>query len=396
MMVTAMLIFHNLSKLKKKIFKIPLIFYVFLLLILISVLRNNHPEISFPFNIFKIINWGLLIIALHQTINNYLHEKKMDFVKLFLWLLVVPLLGLIILNLIGYFIGLNNLSFENELGQAVMLASVGINVSRVNFPFSPGFNSYASLVGLLLTFSLYGLFFLKRYKKTFLLSFFLSIITILLVDTRSAFFYPLLILLPLFFHFKNSIRPRLIFLIPILMIVGSTIVLLALFYISQIPELSFLARNSNDLESGNARSFIWLISSLEFLNFEYIHLIGHGEFGHYISGASQKWAPLFVKWNDPKMVTPHSIFYMVLFDYGYIGLLIILALEYKLLIIIKRNWTKSRDICILLLSFFIYWNLLGITETFFGFYQRNIIMIFYVVCSLGVVIDFQNKKNKNV
>jgi O-antigen ligase len=261
-------------------------------------------------------------------------------------------------------------------------------VSRVSFPFSVGFNTYGTIVGILLTLGLFGTIEFDKYRKAMLLGVVLSTWTLLLTDTRSALFYPYLIFFAHLLFTKRIKRPKLLWIIPGIAAVGPLVFLSVLTLISQIPEISFLSRSSEDLATANSRSLIWFNSSLEFLDFKLLHLIGYGEFGHYESGASKAWGSIFSQWGEAaKMIHPHSIVYSTLFDYGYIGLAVLLTLQFKLIRIIERSWETNRKMCVMSVAFLLYWNLVGITETFTGFYTPNILTLFVTISVLVFQMD---------
>jgi hypothetical protein len=385
--------FYTAKKIRDP-FKLSLFLYLYILLLSIGVIRNNNPNMSALYDFFKLFSFYLIVIAFIQTVNKFLLQKNRNFFDLFFWTIFLPFFGLIVANILGYLLGLNpNKISEVSLGQALFLNQLGINIERVNFPFSPGYNSYSIIVGVLLMISLFGLIYIKKHKILMILGILFSTATILLIDTRSALLYPFVIFISLFFITKKTASPRLLWLIPLICVFGSTLMLLLLNFAAQIPALSFLARSSDDFETGNARSFIWLQSSLEFINFKSIHLIGYGEFGHYKSGASSHWAGLFSRWGDSAdFATPHSSFYSILFDYGYIGLGVILLLQYKFLAIIKKNWKEYRELCTLMLAFILYYNLIGVTETAQGFYSPNMLTFFIIFSIFVFMIEHLSKK----
>lgn len=381
-MLFSFAIVDNLLKHKTSIsvFKINKIYLIFLSIVVIAVFRNNNTEQSMSYNIFRILNFLLFFILFFQTIEIYL-KKKVDYFTLFLKTIYFPFLLLILLNLLAFSI---NISPNTDIGRdglnevCVLLGSIGIKLYRVDFPFSPGFNAYGSLVGVFFTFSLIGYFIIKKWRKLFIVGSVTSCITILMIDTRSAFFISLVILL-LSLVMKNYKKPKLLWLIPLITVFGNLIIISTLTFLSTIKQFSFLERNSGDLETGNARTIIWLFSGLEFSNFKPMHLIGFGEFGQFGSGASLNWSYIFPTFENPELTSPHSLLFLILFDYGYLGLLIIVLLQYKVVKITKDLWNLNKDLAIMILSFLIYWNLMGMTESFFGIYTTKIMIVF---CSI--------------
>jgi hypothetical protein len=385
-----LVIFDNIynSRGLKNNLKFDFTFIIFIVLVIIAVLRNNHPEQSKEFNYFRIVNFLLIVIAFSQTFKTHFRFNENNSNLFFIKTIIFPLFLLMILNIIGYFLNLNN---ESTVGvasgdsKAVLLSNIGVNLTRVSFPFSPGFNSYGSLIGILFFTSLYCYLFIKQYRKFILFSLFFSMLTIALVDTRSAFFVSILFI-PMFYVLQKTKKPKLLWLLPLITVFGNFIIIFVLTIISQIPELSFLERNSGDLETGNARTIIWGFSSLEFFNFKWIHLIGQGEFGHFASGVSSQWAYIFSKWENPELTSPHSSLFLILFDYGYLGLLLIVIMQYKIIAAVKVYWNFNRGISILLFSFVLYLNILGMTESFFGLYTTKILIVFTLISFYSIQI----------
>jgi O-antigen ligase len=393
--IFSVFIFDNIFNVKKKNnkLKFDFTFVLFYFVIIIAALRNSNPSHSGEFNWLRVINFSLILILFGQTFKAY--YRLSDTLLFFIKTIVMPLFILVILNFLGYLLNINN---EDNVGiasgesVAVMMSGIGIHMTRVNFPFSPGYNSYSSLIGILFFISLYGVFFIRRYRRFFFLLVIVSMLTILFVDTRSAFLIPLF-LIPLFYVLRKTKKPK-IKLLPLITVFGNIIIISLLTIVSQIPELSFLERSSGDLETGNSRVIIWGFSALEFFNFKWIHLVGYGEYGHYASGASQGWAYIFSKWENPEFTSPHSTLFLILFDYGYLGLLLVVLMQYKIIKAVKCFWNVSRSMSILLISFFLYWNFIGMTESFFGLYTNKIMIVFTLISFYSIQIE--NFKNNQV
>lgn len=175
--------------------------------------------------------------------------------------------------------------------------------------------------------------------------------------------------------------------IPLIFIIGPFVILSILTYFTNY--LDFLVRNSEDLQTGNARTLIWGFSLLEFSDFKPIHLFGYGEYGHYASGASQHWAYIFgSNLENSELTTPHSIFYSVLFDYGYLGLILLIIYLYSIMKRFKLIEHRNRRMALLGLLFIIYWQLQGITESFYGFYSYPNLFIIMIIFAFFEFTEF--------
>lgn len=394
-LIFSFFIFDNILKTKNKNnkLKFDFTFILFYLVVITAALRNSNPNHSNEFNLLRVINFSLILILFGQTFkaNFRLSDTLLFFIKT----IAIPLFILVVLNFLGYFLNINigdNVGVASSESVAVMMGGIGIHMTRVNFPFSPGYNSYSSLVGILFYIGLYGVIFIKRYRKLMYCLAIGSMLTILFVDTRTAFLIPLF-LIPLFYVLRKTNKPK-IKLLPLITVFGNIIIIFLLTIVAQIPELSFLERSSGDLESGNSRVIIWGFSALEFLSFKWIHLIGYGEYGQYASGVSQSWAYIFSKWENPEFTSPHSSLFLILFDYGYLGLFLVVLIQYKIIKVVNSFWNVSRSMSILLISFILYWNFIGMTESFFGLYTNKIMIVFILIYFYSLQIE--NIKNKKI
>ena len=369
-----------------------IIFFVFL--ISIGIFRDNHPEHKIQLIYFRFFNLILFSFVFLQTLTFTYSFKKNKIIDIFFYMIYLPILYLIIVNLVFYFvlgISIKNLE-DTEIGYSLILQTLtGVSFTRIQFPFSNGFNNYGAIVGLLFMFSLLGWKFLNKNKFIFIIGVFSSFFTLLFIDTRTAIFFPILIFIFSIMFFKKNKKPRLLWTLPLLTIFGSNFLLIILGVLNTNFFQAF-SRSNTDFATANGRVFIWPFSSLEFLKFKTIHLIGWGEYGHYKSGVSKNWEFIFQNWKNPELSTPHSTFYVILFDYGYLGLLFIFLLQFIVIKTIKAFWNSDKVTCIFIISFFVYWNLLGMTESFFGFYAHNIMYIFIGVLMITFLI--RNKFNK--
>lgn len=365
--------------------------FLFLVMISVGIFRDNHPEHTGLLVYYRVFNLLLFSWVFVKTLNYHYKVKSIKIQEVFFYMIYLPLLYLILINLIFYFLFgsvLNSIE-TSEIGSSVMLSTLtGVNYPRVHFLFSNGFNNYGAIVGLLLIFSLIGWKIIRQSKRVFVIGVLSSIITLLFIDTRTAMVFPILIFLFIFHSYRFYKKPKFLWLLPVLTVFGSNLLLLVL-GLFNTPFFKSFSRSASDFSTANSRSFIWLFSSLEFLNFKDIHLIGWGEYGHYESGVSKNWKFIFETWDNSELMSPHSNFYMILFDYGYLGLLLIVLLQILVISVVKKYWSIDREICLYIVSFFLYWNLLGMTESFFGFYANNIMYIFIGV----LMIVFSMKSN---
>lgn len=387
---------YNFAKFKKKrAARFPLPILLFVAVIAGGVIRNNNPNTSVFYELNKFSIFFMVVLTAIQTVRYGEKGGPITKPSKLLSMLYFPLLGLVAINLLGYLMGFQSSNTEDiNLGEAVFLSRLGIVLTRVSFPFATGFNTYSTIVGIILTISLFGISHFKIYRKWMIIGIALSTITLLLIDTRSALIYPYLLYFASKFFFRSTTKPKFTWLVPFIAVVGPIVMLTVLGAVSSIPQLAFLSRSSEDFTTANSRSVIWLFSSMEFLEFKAIHLIGYGEYGHYASGASSFWNDIFGQWGKKSdLITPHSTFYSILFDYGYVGLTVIIFFELRLIRIIQQIWYTQPELSIMALSILTYWNLVSITETCFGFYTPNILAVLMILAV--IIFSFESiKKSK--
>ena len=156
---------------------------------------------------------------------------------------------------------------------------------------------------------------------------FITIISLLLTDSRSKFIYPVIVCAVLYWSVKRNAIKHIFYGHLLLFWVHFTNVLVH--YPGMI--FSFLSRSSEDLATlVTLMFFIWLISPMEFLHFNSMHIFGYGIYGHYKSGASTLWSNFFTSLRMlQELVHPHNTALSVLFDYGYFGLIVLYGVLLK-------------------------------------------------------------------
>jgi O-antigen ligase len=361
-------------------------------LLTIALIRTNKPDVKTLATIYKTIQFILFIVFLVVFYNWYLIKKKRNAFELIINGTILPFSIYCVINIICWILGVKFEGFEElEIGKSVTLGLFGLDVDRVKFPFVQGINSFASVVGSVFTISLIALSHAKSKQSRTILIFSICVLVIVLflTDSRASLFYPILILLGVkairMFNFKKILS-----IFPFFPLVGPFIIVIALSLIAQSGAFEAVSRNSEETATGNGRLVIWGIALNEFLNFQLIHLIGYGEFGHYASKASFAWAHLFEKWSNGELTHPHNTVLMIIFDYGYLGLLYFILFLKNVAKNIKIQWERNIYLTDVALGFMIYFVLIGTTESFYGFYYLNSIYIFF---SISLIILINNKLN---
>ena len=348
------------------------------LLLLIGLIRNNNPTTTYTSLLITTLFFCGFLFFMFQVIAQ-ISAKKNQIVYIYRFL-VFPFVLFFVINLLFWMLKIDP-GPNSEAGAAVSTNSSiflkywGIDVGRVKFPLASGINSYATLLGGIFTIILVYMVILRYRSRTLWISLLITIISLLLTDSRSALIYPVIVCAVLYWSVKrNAIKH--IFLWPFIIVLGPFLLTSLLPILSGYDFFSFLSRSSEDLATGNARFFIWLISLNEFLHFNSMHIFGYGIYGHYKSGASTLWSNFFTSFEDAsELVHPHNTALSVLFDYGYFGLIVLYGVLLKIAGLIKRQFKSEENYeksCVLA-GFLMYFSLISVTESFFVFYYLNTI-----------------------
>lgn len=267
-------------------------------------------------------------------------------------------------------------------GEAEMLSWLGISATRQIFPLAPGFNTFGSISGLALTASLVDIYILSKNNKKFFKSFvfmIMSVYSLLICDTRGAFFACLLTLLTLstFIKLKKSHLLKFISFLP-------TIVLVFLVGIIEVLNnlnITSLARSSGDILTG--RGTLWISSIEQLRNPAYQHFIGYGMHGQTISGLSQLYSDQFegLLGDKAELASLHNTNLQYIFDIGYIGLILLILIFFfsinfyvrKIQSEINIDYARHNYINISMLVFFVF---IGLFEVIPTVYNPDVFFVF--------------------
>ncbi|HVW97771.1 MAG TPA: hypothetical protein VHA56_17485 [Mucilaginibacter sp.] len=367
------------SRIKSKVKKrdnTPVIFYLIIALMSIGVLRNNNPLIvsSAVYEIF--CSFILFNVTCYQVFK-YIDLKYKDGIDVYYYVIMTPFFMFVVLNLLFWALGIRGVDADApDIGDSVTLSYLGFNVSRVMFPFTNGINAYGSLIGAVFAIQLVYVFVLGRKNLVSFIFLGSFIVTLLLTDSRLAIVFPILVAIGIYFIKKRK-TIKFIRILPWFLIIGPVLLLTLLPLIANNSALQNFSRSSQDLVTGNSRFVIWGFALLELSNFSIFHVVGYGLFGHYASGASLKWAYIFGFSENSIMIHPHNSVLSVIFDYGYIFLILFMYYLTKTVRFCINYWNIKREAVILYLGFFSYFVVISTTESFFGFYYLNAIYFIF-------------------
>jgi hypothetical protein len=364
----------NISLVKHKTRKwnrfyfISLIFYLILVL---TGLRFNNPEFTFFSEIFKVMLFSLLLLAIYA---HALGNKSMSS-YLFNDLIITPISLLVIINFLYYIFDINFL-VKNEsqyLGEGVVLNNFfGISLERINFPFVSNVVTFGVLSGVLFLGSLYSFFGNIKIKSS-LFGILLGSLGLLVVDFRSGIFSVFFTVLYVFLARKKVV----FFVFPAILFFGPILLLILSSWVVENGFGDIISRNQYELETGNSRFIIWAITLSEIIDFKWIHLIGYGQFGAFASGRSYEWANFFIKFPNPYLTSAHNTYFNLFYDAGYVGIALYLLLSlyiFKMLSLLRRKQVISNQ----LISFFVFFGLIGISDSTIGFHSTIHLLIFCI------------------
>mgnify|MGYP005640274229 CR=1 FL=1 len=244
---------YLLNKQRIKFLKKPyILIYLFFFLVIIALIRTNNYDYSIQFTTFRLITFFTFFISFFSLVYNL--SKKIELIEIFVNVFYIPSIVLLIINLLLYFIGFSDKGVE--IGSSVILSYFGLIVDRVKFFLANGINAYGAVVGALFNLSLIGISYSKKYKKLFFTGSLVSIISLLLTDSRGPLIYSILIFILVTFVLNKSTKPKLLWLIPFIGFIGPILMLSFLSLISDSQLGDLLSRGSEDLTTGNSRLVI--------------------------------------------------------------------------------------------------------------------------------------------
>ena len=305
-------------------------------------------------------------------------NEKLSFKDIFENYIITPFVFYISLNFVCWVFNIkSDLSVDSEIniGQSMILANYGINVERVNFLFSNGINSYAVVLGAIFTYTLSNLFLTLKFSLKNIVFNLIIFVCLLLTDSRSGVFYPIFISIFCFVLLKIK-KYKIIKFTPYLLFLAPFALLGILPLLSELEFVAQFSRNDSDLFTLNGRLFIWYFALDEFIQFKLIHLFGYGYYGHVTSGASSSWAFLFGAYLNPDTVHPHNSIFSLLFDIGYLGILVIISIFFTITKILVKHWKNDKIFTLNLYSYILFTIFISITESFIGLYYLNTMTLF--------------------
>jgi O-antigen ligase len=314
----------------------------FALCVVVSYLRFAAAPIA-PFRGRDLAALALMIIlvtafalcSLLAPTNKQTHQRRL------LCALFSPMC-FVLLNLSLYVVGFHFPIAHSERtlnnGSAQLLGLIGIHTTRASLPLTPGLNGAGEAAALALV--ICAVLAHGRRGRLRLLSLVgvaVSVVSVLLTDSRGPLAYALLALILLTFLPKAA--RRIVVAVPVLLPISPVIILFVVGHLGSVSESLNRNPGKGSFETATGRSQIWSIVA-QFLSHPNIEdLFGYGAYGQVRSGVSYQYAYLFRYNSLPEFTSVHNIALQTILDMGYIGL----ALFLWFLIVAINSARKSRE-----------------------------------------------------
>jgi O-antigen ligase len=262
---------------------------------------------------------------------------------------------------------------------ALLWSTLGIERNRVIFPLADGLNNFGAVAGAAILAGA-GLWLVSRSSPMRLvgaLGALAGLVAALSSDTRAALAFGLL-----------SIS---VFALP------QRLLRIAWFGVLLVPLLPYLfttmagsfdidgglfARDSTDFSTMNGRATIWETRLTEPFALDGSHIIGHGAFGHVVTGELATFRALFEE--GLEIPTLHNMFLQYYVDTGYVGVLIVLVCMYVSLARYSRHSLPRTHPARLTFALTAYAILAGLTEVTGTIYHAESFAIVVMVAAASV------------
>lgn len=161
--------------------------------------------------------------------------------------------------------------------------------------------------------------------------------------------------------------------------------LVSLRFAAEFSAVQSMSRGDSDLATGNSRQFIYQTATNELSDFDPIHVVGFGEYGTYGAGLTRYYMDKFGYEKEEEILissVAHNTALQVIFDMGYLGLLVYIILIFTVMNYACRLYQAGYHEYIALLYFFVFNIIAGLSETRYGNYHQVAHQLFVALCFL--------------
>jgi|GEM_PF-4737646 len=223
-----------------------------------------------------------------------------------------------------------------EPRRSVLLSYFGFDIYRVTFPTAVGVNTFGYVAGLIITAG--AILWIKSQGLERLYGFLgvlLGMVAVFLVDSRSALVFSFFSIIIAGFSRKAKGVIWLSVFFPLLLVI----------FLQNLPPswLLLISRSGMDAITLSNRTVIWEKVLSNFLDFEWLHLIGYGYRGQISSGLMEQYKYLFSNYYQNYTAIPlHNSFLQYFVDTGYFGLIIFIILLHSLFNTIENLYLEEK------------------------------------------------------
>lgn len=340
-----------------------------------------------------IANVGIQVLVPLAFITSMVHARTSNERHLLIHAIIMSLPLHVLFNVIAYAAGFggNEVAGETMLEERSnqLLGLVGIVMARVSFPLTFSTNIFGAVAALSTLICVCYILYAKgllRWTSLMLLP--INVGALILTDARGATAATVICGLLALWAIRNHKRIWVLYPAVALTPLFPHIAYRLFDWANHSSVFSFMVRSGTQgsrLGVGTGRGEIWQYIASRYADFEWIHLIGYGAFGHASSNLSAGYAWIFNAMGTTIMGC-HNAFFQYLIDAGYlgafvwVGLLFVFVWQSDKLIRADRT-PQSVKAIIVSLTFLLV--LQSQTETFGTLYTTEILN-FMVIALLAI------------
>lgn len=338
-----------------------------------------------------------IVTFFYMFIVDAIEKKYFDSVPYYIG---VSLLILMLINIIGVSMGIDNPGIESNYSRA-FINPFGITAFRLNYPFMTSGQMLSIEAGLLVIFGIYS----ENVRHNFW-NFLLRILMVVaglavMMGHGGRASIVFLAAVILFVTIWKIARPFLatalvlIFLFPV--IVAFTDIGGAVQTIMDATGIN-LSRHAGDVATFSNRDQIYLsvINGVIYQSNILSQLFGYGAYGQVTSGISYDYSMLFeTSYSNPYKMPTHNTVLQNMVDYGFVGLVTYIILVFSLVSLIRKNKRIKNNIRVghknekLLTALVLYLMAMSMTEVSVTYYSIGILSIFILI-NLFAIFEYAN------
>jgi len=274
-------------------------------------------------------------------------------------------------------------------GSTQLLALVGIDATRVQFPLAQSVNNFGVVAAAgLAACVVIGLRARGAWRAIYAAGAAVSLYGVVLCDSRGPLLVAIgvMVLLGVFRRVRAATTA-----LPVVLLASPAIVVASLGVLAGTGSLGGLARSGSDFGSANNRLFIWQ-GAWDILSHPSLsQLFGWGAAGQITSGAAVRYAYVFVGSADPTSAPLHNIVLQTIFDSGYVGLAVLVVVLSMAIRFLQQEFAAAPSSAASgLLAGLLVVLLSGMTEVVPTYYSPEALM--FVLLVLGVAMQMPARR----